>query len=76
MEIHQALTHSTTIRNVFPRQEQGGVIYIATSSPGAMNLVSGVADALFDSVTLIAITGHVPRRMIGTMVFQETPLLR
>lgn len=50
-------------------------ICIATSSPGAMNLVSGLADTLFDSVTLIAITGQIPRRMIGTMAFQETPVV-
>nr|AJF23171.1 acetolactate synthetase [Brassica rapa] len=89
MEIHQALTRSNTIRNVLPRHEQGGIfaaegyarssgkpgICIATSGPGAMNLVSGLADALFDSVPLIAITGQVPRRMIGTMAFQETPVV-
>lgn len=70
MEIHQTLIRSTTIRNVLPYHEQGGVfavkgyarfsgkpgICIAISGPGAMNLVSGLADALFDSVSLIAIT--------------------
>ncbi|KAF7803474.1 Acetolactate synthase 2, chloroplastic [Senna tora] len=89
MEIHQALTRSNTIRNVLPRHEQGGVfaaegyarssglpgVCIATSGPGATNLVSGLADALLDSVPLIAITGQVPRRMIGTDAFQETPIV-
>lgn len=89
MEIHQALTRSKSIRNVLPRHEQGGVfaaegyaratglpgICIATSGPGATNLVSGLADALLDSVPLIAITGQVPRRMIGTDAFQETPIV-
>ncbi|KAF3570972.1 hypothetical protein F2Q69_00060146 [Brassica cretica] len=89
MEIHQALTRSNTIRNVLPRHEQGGIfaaegyarssgkpgICIATSGPGAMNLVTGLADAIFDSVPLIAITGQVRRRMIGTMAFQETPVV-
>ncbi|KAL1289221.1 hypothetical protein HN51_057816 [Arachis hypogaea] len=89
MEIHQALTRSSTIRNVLPRHEQGGVfaaegyarssglagVCIATSGPGATNLVSGLADALLDSVPLIAITGQVPRRMIGTDAFQETPIV-
>ncbi|KFK34163.1 hypothetical protein AALP_AA5G108800 [Arabis alpina] len=89
MEIHQALTRSKTIYNVLPRHEQGGVfaaegyarstgkpgICIATSGPGATNLVSGLADALLDSVPLIAITGQVPRRMIGTDAFQETPIV-
>nr|ACF47583.1 acetolactate synthase 1 [Sonchus asper] len=89
MEIHQALTRSNTIRNVLPRHEQGGVfaaegyaralgkpgVCIATSGPGATNLVSGLADALLDSVPIVAITGQVPRRMIGTDAFQETPIV-
>ncbi|GER36300.1 acetolactate synthase [Striga asiatica] len=89
MEIHQALTRSNVIRNVLPRHEQGGIfaaegyarasglpgVCIATSGPGATNLVSGLADALLDSVPLVAITGQVPRRMIGTDAFQETPIV-
>ncbi|KAG6410610.1 hypothetical protein SASPL_128672 [Salvia splendens] len=89
MEIHQALTRSDIIRNVLPRHEQGGVfaaegyarasglpgVCIATSGPGATNLVSGLADALLDSVPMVAITGQVPRRMIGTDAFQETPIV-
>lgn len=89
MEIHQALTRSKIIRNVLPRHEQGGIfaaegyarasgkpgVCIATSGPGATNLVSGLADALLDSVPLVAITGQVPRRMIGTDAFQETPIV-
>ncbi|BBN69309.1 chlorsulfuron/imidazolinone resistant 1 [Prunus dulcis] len=89
MEIHQALTRSSTIRNVLPRHEQGGVfaaegyarasgrpgVCIATSGPGATNLVSGLADALMDSIPVVAITGQVPRRMIGTDAFQETPIV-
>ncbi|TKY73645.1 Acetolactate synthase 3 [Spatholobus suberectus] len=89
MEIHQALTRSHTIRNVLPRHEQGGVfaaegfarstglpgVCIATSGPGATNLVSGLADALMDSVPVVAVTGQVPRRMIGTDAFQETPIV-
>ncbi|GKE76388.1 acetolactate synthase [Tanacetum coccineum] len=89
MEIHQALTRSHIIRNVLPRHEQGGVfaaegyarasgkpdVCIATLGPGATNLVSGLVDALLDSVPLIAITGQVPRMMIGTDAFQETPIV-
>ncbi|GAB2251553.1 hypothetical protein Droror1_Dr00004400 [Drosera rotundifolia] len=89
MEIHQALTRSHLINNVLPRHEQGGVfaaegyarasgrvgVCIATSGPGATNLVSGLADALLDSVPIVAITGQVPRRMIGTDAFQETPIV-
>lgn len=89
MEIHQALTRSSIIRNVLPRHEQGGIfaaegyarasglpgVCIATSGPGATNLVSGLADAMLDSVPIVAITGQVPRRMIGTDAFQETPIV-
>ncbi|OIW13683.1 hypothetical protein TanjilG_08025 [Lupinus angustifolius] len=89
LEIHQALTRSTAIRNILPRHEQGGIfaaegyarssgrtgVCIATSGPGATNLISGLADALLDSVPLVAITGQVPRRMIGTDAFQETPIV-
>ncbi|GKF73592.1 acetolactate synthase, partial [Tanacetum coccineum] len=42
---------------------------------GATNLVSGLVDALLDSVPLIAITGQVPHRMIGIDAFQETPIV-
>ncbi|XP_068665425.1 acetolactate synthase 3, chloroplastic-like [Aristolochia californica] len=89
MEIHQALTRSPTVRNILCRHEQGEIfaaegyarvsgrpgVCIATSGPGATNLVSGLADALLDSVPLVAITGQVPRRMIGTDAFQETPIV-
>lgn len=74
---------------MLPRHEQGGVfaaegyarasgrpgVCIATSGPGATNLVSGLADALLDSIPIVAITGQVPRRMIGTDAFQETPIV-
>ncbi|XP_074317197.1 acetolactate synthase 3, chloroplastic-like [Silene latifolia] len=89
LEIHQSLTRSNIIRNILPRHEQGGVfaaegyarasgevgVCIATSGPGATNLVSGLADALLDSIPLVAITGQVPRRMLGTDAFQETPIV-
>ena len=89
MEIHQALTRSSTIRNVLCRHEQGEIfaaegyakvtgrvgVCIATSGPGATNLVTGLADALLDSVPLVAITGQVPRKLIGTDGFQETPIV-
>ena len=50
-------------------------VCIATSGPGATNLVTGLADALLDSVPMVAITGQVPRAMIGTDAFQETPIV-
>ncbi len=87
MEIHQALTRSK-IRTVLPRHEQGGAfaadgyaratgragVCMATSGPGATNLVTGIADAYMDSVPLIAITGQVSQAMIGKGAFQETDI--
>ena len=86
MEMHQALTRSKKIRTILPRHEQGGAfaaggyaracgkagVAIATSGPGATNLVTGVADAYMDSVPMVVITGQVPRAMIGRGAFQET----
>ncbi len=88
MEIHQALTRCKKIRTVLPRHEQGGAfaagaygrvtgragVCMATSGPGATNLVSGIADAYMDSVPLIAITGQVSQAMIGKGAFQETDI--
>jgi acetolactate synthase I/II/III large subunit len=86
MPIHQALTKTKVIRTVLPRHEQGGVfaaegyaratgkagVCMATSGPGATNLVTGIADAFMDSIPLVAITGQVPQDMIGRGAFQET----
>ena len=86
MEIHQSLTHSKKIRTILPRHEQGGSfaaeayaratgkagVCMATSGPGATNLVTAIADAYMDSVPLIALTGQVPQAMIGKGGFQET----
>ncbi len=88
MEIHQALTRSKKIRTVLPRHEQGGSfaaegyaratgragVCMATSGPGATNLVTGIADAYMDSIPLVAITGQVPQAMIGRGGFQETDI--
>jgi acetolactate synthase-1/2/3 large subunit len=85
MEFHQALTKST-IRTILPRHEQGGAfaaegyaratgkagVCMATSGPGATNLVTGIADAYMDSIPLVVITGQVPQAMIGKGGFQET----
>jgi acetolactate synthase I/II/III large subunit len=87
MEIHQSLTRST-IRTILPRHEQGGSfaaegyaratgrpgVCMATSGPGATNLVTAIADAYMDSVPLVAITGQVPQAMIGKGAFQETDI--
>ena len=48
---------------------------MATSGPGATNLVTGLADAKMDSVPLVAITGQVPTAVIGRDAFQETPII-
>src|SRR5216684_8797480 len=86
MEIHQALTRSKKIRTILPRHEQGGAfaaegyaratgragVCMATSGPGATNLVTGIADAFMDSIPLIAITGQGPQAMIRKGGFQET----
>jgi acetolactate synthase-1/2/3 large subunit len=85
MEIHQSLTRSA-IRTILPRHEQGGGfaaggyaratgrpgVCMATSGPGATNLVTAIADAYMDSVPLVAVTGQVPQAMIGKGAFQET----
>ena len=75
MPLHQALTRfSDRLRTILPRHEQGGAfaaqgvarstgkvgVCMATSGPGATNLVTAIADAKLDSIPLIAITGQVP----------------
>ena len=84
LEIYDALKKSK-IRHVLVRNEQGGAhaasgyaratgkvgVCLATSGPGATNLVTGIATAYMDSVPLVAFTGQVPRSMIGTDAFQE-----
>ena len=90
MPLHQALTRfSDQLRTILPRHEQGGGfaaqgysrstdsvgVCIATSGPGATNLVTTIADAKLDSVPLIAITGQVKTQVIGSDAFQETPIV-
>lgn len=86
MELHQALTKSEKIRTILPRFEQGGgfmahgharatgkaSVCMATSGPGATNLVTCIADAYMDSIPLVAITGQVYQQFIGKTAFQET----
>ncbi len=85
-ELHQALARTDKIRTILPRHEQGGSfaaegfaratgkvgVCMATSGPGATNLVSAIADAYMDSIPLVAITGQVLSKYIGKMAFQET----
>ncbi|MCI0683569.1 MAG: biosynthetic-type acetolactate synthase large subunit [Gemmataceae bacterium] len=90
MPLHQALTRfKHRLRTVLPRHEQGGGfmaegyarstgkvgVCMATSGPGATNLVTCLADSKMDSVPIIAITGQVGTKVIGTDAFQETPIV-
>jgi acetolactate synthase-1/2/3 large subunit len=90
MPLHQALTRAEEhIRTILPRHEQGGGfaaegyaratgkpgVVMATSGPGATNLVTCLADAKMDSTPIIAITGQVGTHVIGSDAFQETPIV-
>jgi acetolactate synthase-1/2/3 large subunit len=84
--LHQALTKTKKIRTILPRHEQGGGfmaagyarstgrvgVCMATSGPGATNLVTTLADAYMDSIPIVSITGQVPQANIGKGAFQET----
>jgi acetolactate synthase-1/2/3 large subunit len=85
MPLYDALEGSG-VTHILTRHEQGAVfaaegyarstgkvgVAIATSGPGATNLVTGIADAKMDSVPLVCITGQVRSPLIGTDAFQET----
>lgn len=89
MEIHQALTLSKKIRMVLPRHEQAGAfaaggyaratgkvgVCMATSGPGATNLITGIMDAKMDSIPIVALTGQVPTGVMGMDAFQETDIV-
>ena len=90
MPMHQALTrYGDSLRTILPRHEQGGAfaaqgyarstgklgVVMATSGPGATNLVTAIADAKLDSIPMLCITGQVPTGVIGTDAFQETPMV-
>ncbi len=88
MPLYDALLESP-IRHILCRHEQGTAfaangyarasgrigVCLATSGPGATNLLTGLADAYMDSVPMVAITGQVPSNMIGTDAFQEIDVL-
>jgi acetolactate synthase-1/2/3 large subunit len=85
LPLYDALSQSRRITHVLARHEQGAgfiaqgwaratgevAVCIASSGPGATNLVTAIADAKLDSIPLIAITAQVPRALIGTDAFQE-----
>ncbi len=84
LPLYDALSGSG-IRHILARHEQGAgfiaqgmarvtgrpAVCLGTSGPGATNLLTAIADAKLDSVPLVAVTGQVPRAMIGTDAFQE-----
>jgi acetolactate synthase-1/2/3 large subunit len=85
---YDPLFDSTSVRHILVRHEQGAGhaaegyaqatgkvgVCMATSGPGATNLVTPIADAYMDSVPIVAITGQVGRPMIGTDAFQEADI--
>ncbi|MQL51289.1 biosynthetic-type acetolactate synthase large subunit [Desulfofundulus thermobenzoicus] len=87
LPVYDALYHSC-IKHVLVRHEQGAVhaadgyaratgrvgVCMATSGPGATNLVTGIANAYMDSVPLVIFTGQVPTSQVGTDAFQEVDI--
>jgi len=85
LPIYDALYKQSKIRHVLVRQEGGAAhaaegyarstgkpgVVLVTSGPGATNVVTGLADALMDSIPIVVITGQVPTHLIGTDAFQE-----
>ena len=85
---YDTLPHYPQIRHVLVRHEQGAAhaadgyarvagkvgVCLATSGPGATNLVTGIANAFMDSVPIVAITGQVTRPFLGKDAFQETDI--
>ena len=90
MPVYDALFHyQDRLRHILPRHEQGAIhaaegyarvtrrtgVCMATSGPGATNLITGLSDAMLDSTPLVAITGQVARHLLGSDAFQETDII-
>src|SRR3989344_2805098 len=90
MPIYDALyDYKYKIRHILVRHEQGAAhaaegyartagkpgVAMATSGPGATNPVTGIADAMCDSIPIVCITGQVPKAALGTDAFQEAPII-
>ncbi len=85
LPIYDALFRQSHIRHILVRHEQAAVhaaegyarstgkpgVVLVTSGPGATNAVTGITDALMDSIPLVVLTGQVPTTLIGTDAFQE-----
>ncbi len=78
-EIHHVLTRheqgATHAAQGFARISGRVGVAMATSGPGATNLITGIADAQIDSTPLVCITGQVPSHLLGTDAFQETDII-
>lgn len=90
MPVYDALHYyEDRIRHILPRHEQGAIhaaegyarvtrktgVCMATSGPGATNLVTGLSDAMLDSTPLVCITGQVAAHLLGSDAFQETDII-
>ena len=85
LPIYDALFQQSKIRHILVRHEQAAThaaegyarstgkpgVVLVTSGPGATNAVTGITDALMDSIPMVVITGQVPTTLIGTDAFQE-----
>ena len=85
LPIYDTLFGQNSIRHVLVRQEAGAIhaaegyarstgkvgVVLVTSGPGATNVVTGLTDAMMDSVPIVCITGQVPQHLIGSDAFQE-----
>jgi acetolactate synthase-1/2/3 large subunit len=85
LPIYDALFHEPRLRHVLVRHEQGAThaaegyarstgkpgVVLVTSGPGATNAITGIVDALMDSIPLVVITGQVATHLIGSDAFQE-----
>ena len=85
LPIYDALFQQEAVEHILVRHEQGAAhaaegyarstgkpgVLLVTSGPGATNAITGLADALMDSIPLVCITGQVPTHLIGTDAFQE-----
>ena len=89
LPLYDELQKDGEIKHIHMRHEQGAShaaegfarvlgkvgVCIATSGPGATNLVTGIADAFMDSVPIVALTGQVPTKLLGKDAFQETDIV-
>ena len=85
LPIYDALFGQNKVRHILVRHEQGAAhaaegyarstgkvgVLLVTSGPGATNAITGLTDALMDSIPLVCITGQVPTHLIGSDAFQE-----